>query len=169
MHLRTKSSQPVLPAALRELVSMEMILPGRREREAQIGPMSHLRRAAVAGAHEEILQKEVEVQGVCSGPGTNLHAHLGQAKGTQNPPRSTFAQRFPRCSRPRVPTLTPSASATCCQPPCSLPRVLQVGPATCFIPRHETPSSFAGCFTAGGSSEHRKYPLQIFRLQGSPG
>lgn len=31
MHFRTKSSQPVLPAALRELVSMEMILPGWRE------------------------------------------------------------------------------------------------------------------------------------------
>jgi len=31
MHFLTKSSQPVLPAALRELVSMEMILPGWRE------------------------------------------------------------------------------------------------------------------------------------------
>lgn len=40
MHFRTKSSQPVLPAALRELVSMEMILPGWRERSHVI-PTQH--------------------------------------------------------------------------------------------------------------------------------
>lgn len=46
MHFRTKSSQPVLPAALRELVSMEMILPkgGREKRDvtrAQQGCRTH--------------------------------------------------------------------------------------------------------------------------------
>jgi hypothetical protein len=31
MHFLTRSSQPVLPAALRELVSIEMILPAQRK------------------------------------------------------------------------------------------------------------------------------------------
>lgn len=100
MHFRTKSSQPVLPAALRELVSMEMILPGQRERSqltqaehekslstnrsinVENEAMSCLRQTAAAGAHKEVLQKEVEVQGVCSGARTNLYAHFGQPKWT---------------------------------------------------------------------------------------
>ena len=98
MHFRTKSSQPVLPAALRELVSMEMILPGRRERShvtqaqhekslstnrsinVENEATSYLPPAAVAGAHKEVFQKEVDVQGVCSGARTDLYAYLGQPK-----------------------------------------------------------------------------------------
>lgn len=75
MHFRTKSSQPVLPAALRELVSMEMILPGQRERShltqaehekslstnrsinVENEATSCLRQTAVAGAHKEVLQR----------------------------------------------------------------------------------------------------------------
>jgi len=84
MHFRTRSSQPVLPAALRELVSMEMILPGRKERshitpaqrEKSLSTKSSVNAENEAtsylAARKDVLQKEVEVQGACSGACTDL-------------------------------------------------------------------------------------------------
>lgn len=123
--------------------------------------------AAVAGAHKDVLQKEVDVQGVWSGAHTDLCAHLGQLNWTQNPTRSTFVRRDLRCSRVRVPRFIPSPAGTPYQPPCPHQGVLQAGPAACFLPRHERPGSFAGCFTAVGREQRaQKIFIKDFQAAG---